>query len=108
MKTKKTGDSVPQADICLIYFSEDDNCWVAHGLHTDQIGTGDWFVDALADYLVGIDAARFKKPVIPGDQLKLEVDIIKTKRGVWKFNGVASVDGEVVCTAELMCAERKV
>jgi 3-hydroxyacyl-[acyl-carrier-protein] dehydratase len=58
-------------------------------------------------YLVGVDGVRFKQPVIPGDQLKLEVDIIKTKRGVWKFNGVASVDGKVVCTAELMCAERE-
>lgn len=58
-------------------------------------------------YLVGVDGVRFKRPVIPGDQLKLEVDIIKTKRGVWKFNGVASVDGEVVCSAELMCAERE-
>jgi len=59
-------------------------------------------------YLVGIDNARFKRPVIPGDQLVLEVDIIKTKRGVWKFNGVAKVDGNVVCAAELMCAERSV
>jgi len=58
-------------------------------------------------YLVGVDGVRFKRPVIPGDQLKLEVDIIKTKRGVWKFNGVASVDGEMVCAAELMCAERE-
>jgi 3-hydroxyacyl-[acyl-carrier-protein] dehydratase len=58
-------------------------------------------------YLVGVDGVRFKQPVIPGDQLKLEVDIIKTKRGVWKFNGVASVEGKVVCTAELMCAERE-
>jgi len=58
-------------------------------------------------YLVGVDGVRFKQPVIPGDQLKLEVDLIKTKRGVWKFNGVASVDGKMVCTAELMCAERE-
>ena len=58
-------------------------------------------------YLVGVDGVRFKRPVIPGDQLKLEVDIIKTKRGVWKFNGMASVDGEMVCSAELMCAERE-
>ncbi len=58
-------------------------------------------------YLVGVDSVRFKRPVIPGDKLLLEVDIIKTKRGVWKFNGVASVDGKVVCTAELMCAERE-
>ncbi|MBL1275439.1 MAG: 3-hydroxyacyl-ACP dehydratase FabZ [Ectothiorhodospiraceae bacterium] len=57
-------------------------------------------------YLVGIDAARFKRPVIPGDRLDLEVDIVKTKRGVWKFNGTAKVDGKVVCSAKLMCAER--
>lgn len=57
-------------------------------------------------YFVGVDGARFKRPVIPGDQLVLEVDVIKSKRGVWKFNGVATVDGKVACSAELMCAER--
>jgi 3-hydroxyacyl-[acyl-carrier-protein] dehydratase len=57
-------------------------------------------------YLVGIDEARFKHPVKPGDQLLLKVDVIKSKRGVWKFNGEASVDGNVVATAQLMCAER--
>ena len=57
-------------------------------------------------YLVGIDEARFKQVVMPGDQLKLKVDVIKAKRGVWKFNGEASVDGNVVATAILMCAER--
>jgi len=59
-------------------------------------------------YLVGIDDARFKQPVEPGDQLILKVDVIKSKRGVWKFNGEASVDGNVVANAELMCAERPV
>lgn len=59
-------------------------------------------------YFVGIDEARFKQPVEPGDQLILEVDVIKTKRGVWKFNGVAKVDDKVVCSAILMCAERDV
>lgn len=58
-------------------------------------------------YLVGIDNARFKQPVEPGDQLRLEVDVIKSMRGVWKFNGKALVDGKVVCSAELMCAERE-
>ncbi len=58
-------------------------------------------------YLVGIDNARFKQPVEPGDQLRLEVDIIKSMRGVWKFSGKALVDGKVVCSAELMCAERE-
>jgi 3-hydroxyacyl-[acyl-carrier-protein] dehydratase len=59
-------------------------------------------------YFVGIDEARFKQPVEPGDQLLLEVDVVKAKRGVWKFNGVAKVDGKVVCSAVLMCAERDV
>jgi 3-hydroxyacyl-[acyl-carrier-protein] dehydratase len=57
-------------------------------------------------YLVGIDEARFKQVVIPGDQLVLKVEVIKAKRGIWKFNGEASVDGNVVATAVLMCAER--
>ena len=57
-------------------------------------------------YLVGIDEARFKQPVQPGDQLKLHVRVDKAKRGVWRFNGEASVDGNVVATAVLMCAER--
>ena len=59
-------------------------------------------------YFVGIDKARFKQPVQPGDQLILHVDFVKEKRGIWKFNGKASVDGKVVCSAELMCAEREV
>lgn len=59
-------------------------------------------------YLVGIDNARFKQPVEPGDQLILKVDVTRTLRGVWRFNGVATVDGKVVSTAELMCAERGV
>ena len=59
-------------------------------------------------YFVGIDNARFKQPVEPGDQLILEVDVIKTLRGVWKFNGTAKVDDKVVANAVIMCAERAV
>lgn len=59
-------------------------------------------------YFVGIDKARFKQPVEPGDQLRLEVEYIKQMRGIWKFNGQALVDGKMVCSAELMCAEREV
>ncbi len=59
-------------------------------------------------YFVGIDNARFKRPVEPGDQLRLEVEYVKRMRGIWKFNGKASVDGDVVCSAEIMCAEREV
>jgi len=59
-------------------------------------------------YLVGVDSARFKQPVGPGDQLVLYVKIIKNKRGVWKFSGEAKVDGKVVASAELMCALKDV
>ncbi|QIW16843.1 3-hydroxyacyl-[acyl-carrier-protein] dehydratase FabZ [Pasteurellaceae bacterium RH1A] len=58
-------------------------------------------------YFAGIDNARFKKPVVPGDQMKLHVEVIKEMRGVTRFTGVATVDGKVVCEAELMCARRK-
>ena len=54
-----------------------------------------------------IDEARFKKPVVPGDQLVLEVKFLKERRNLWKFYGKAKVDGQVVCTAELMCARRE-
>jgi len=57
-------------------------------------------------YLVGVDQARFKRPVGPGDQLWLEIEVLKTVRGVWKFNGSARVDDEAVATAVLMCAKR--
>lgn len=59
-------------------------------------------------YFVGIDNARFKKPVIPGDQLHLHVEIVRQMRGIWKYKVVARVDGEVVAQAELMCAQRDV
>lgn len=59
-------------------------------------------------YFVGVDKARFKQPVEPGDQLRLEVEFVTQKRGIWKFNGQAIVDGKVVCSAELMCAEREI
>ncbi len=57
-------------------------------------------------YFVGIDNARFKRPVVPGDQLHLEVRIQRVSRGVWKYKGVASVDGQLAAEADLMCALR--
>lgn len=54
-----------------------------------------------------IDDARFKKPVVPGDQMVLEVKFLKERRNLWKFYGEAKVDGQVVCSAELMCARRE-
>jgi 3-hydroxyacyl-[acyl-carrier-protein] dehydratase len=55
----------------------------------------------------GIDGARFKRPVEPGDQLRLEVTMDRIKRGVGKFTGRALVDGQVVCETEMLCAVRK-
>jgi 3-hydroxyacyl-[acyl-carrier-protein] dehydratase len=59
-------------------------------------------------YFAGIDSCRFKQPVVPGDQLVLEVEVLKAKRGIWKFNAEAKVDGKVVASAELMCAEQAI
>ena len=59
-------------------------------------------------YLAGIDKARFKRQVEPGDQLQLRVDFIKEKRGIWKFAVEATVAGKLACSAEIMCAERKI
>lgn len=59
-------------------------------------------------YFVGIDKARFKRPVEPGDQLRLSVDVIKVKRGIWVFETEATVDGKVAATAVIMCTERKI
>ena len=59
-------------------------------------------------YFVGIDKARFKRPVEPGDQLILRVDYIKRMRGIWKFQAKATVDDEIVCSADIMCAEREI
>lgn len=57
-------------------------------------------------YFAAIDDARFKRPVVPGDQLVLEVEFIKERRGVARFKGVAKVDGEIACEASMMCARR--
>lgn len=58
-------------------------------------------------YFVGIDNARFKQPVIPGDQLILEVAVTRVIKTVWKFHAVAKVNDKVVASADLMCAERE-
>ncbi len=57
-------------------------------------------------YFAGIDDCRFKQPVQPGDQLILEVKLLTQKRNIWKFSAEAKVDGKVVASAELMCAEQ--
>lgn len=57
-------------------------------------------------YLAGIDNARFKRPVEPGDQLKLDVKLVKQKRNLWKFFGEATVDGELIVSADIMCVNQ--
>ena len=59
-------------------------------------------------FFVGIDNARFKQPVRPGDQILLDVEFIKERRKIWKFYGQASVDGQLVTTADLLCTHRSI
>lgn len=54
----------------------------------------------------GIDKARFKRVVVPGDQLELHVELIKYRKEIWCMNGKAMVEGQLVCSAELMSAAR--
>lgn len=53
-------------------------------------------------YFLGIDHVRFRKPVIPGDQLRLELEITKRRQSIWGFKGQALVDGKLVAEAELL------
>jgi 3-hydroxyacyl-[acyl-carrier-protein] dehydratase len=59
-------------------------------------------------YFVGIDGARFKRPVVPGDQLVLEAELIRAKSGIYKFKVRATVGAELAVEAELMCTMRTV
>ncbi|CAN7655659.1 3-hydroxyacyl-ACP dehydratase FabZ [Pseudomonas solani] len=63
--------------------------------------------DGTLYYFVGSDKLRFRQPVLPGDQLILEASFRSVKRSIWKFECQASVDGKEVCSAEIICAERK-
>ncbi len=62
--------------------------------------------DGVLYYFAGIDNARFRRVVEPGDQLRLEVKVIRSKRDIWKLEGIAYVDGELACSAELLSARR--
>ena len=59
-------------------------------------------------YFVGVDKARFRRPVEPGDQMQIDVRLIRTARGVWKVESDASVEGEIAASAELMGALREI
>ncbi len=64
--------------------------------------------DGYLYYFVGADHVRLRRPVVPGDQLRLEATIVTNKRGIYKFDCKASVGDELVGTMIVMCAERKV
>jgi len=64
--------------------------------------------DKTVYYFAGIDGARFKRPVEPGDQLIMEVSLLRLKAGVFKFKGTGHVDGKLACEAELMCTMRTI
>jgi 3-hydroxyacyl-[acyl-carrier-protein] dehydratase len=58
-------------------------------------------------YLVGIDNARFKRSAVPGDQLRLEVEHKKNRRNIWSYAAKATVEGELVVSADIMCASKE-
>ena len=64
--------------------------------------------DKTVYYFAGIDGARFKRPVEPGDQLLMEVSLDRMKSGIFKFKGTATVEGKTACEAELMCTMRTI
>jgi 3-hydroxyacyl-[acyl-carrier-protein] dehydratase len=64
--------------------------------------------DDMVYYFAGIDGARFKRPVEPGDQLVLDVELLRMKAGIFKFKARALVDGDLAVEAELTCAMRKI
>jgi 3-hydroxyacyl-[acyl-carrier-protein] dehydratase len=64
---------------------------------------GDEIGPNMVVYFVGIDAARFKRPVVPGDQLRMEATVLRITRGIWKFAVKGTVEGQLACEAELMC-----
>jgi len=64
--------------------------------------------DKTVYYFAGIDGARFKRPVTAGDQMIMDVSLLRMKAGIFKFKGVTRVDGNIACEAELMCTMRTV
>jgi len=64
--------------------------------------------DKTVYYFAGIDGARFKRPVEPGDQLVMDVTLERARAGIYKYKGITRVGEEVACEAELMCAMRRI
>ena len=71
---------------------------ILYYLSSDDIEAGQLF------YLVAVDQARFRQPVLPGDQLQMDVSVARKRRSMWRFNCSASVDGKQVVSAVIMCA----
>ena len=63
--------------------------------------------DELVVYLMAIDNAKFRKPVVPGDKLVLTAEVVRAKSQIWKQRGVATVDGAVVCEADFLATTMK-
>jgi 3-hydroxyacyl-[acyl-carrier-protein] dehydratase len=64
--------------------------------------------DKTVYYFAGIDGARFKRPVEPGDQLVMDVSLERSKAGIFKFKGITRVGEETACEAQLMCTMRTI
>jgi len=64
--------------------------------------------DKTVYYFAGIDGARFKRPVEPGDQLVMDVTLDRMKSGIFKFKGTTRVGEDIACEAELMCTMRTI
>ena len=79
---------------------------VAALLCFDMLGTAP--DDKTVYYFAGIDSARFKRPVEPGDQLIMDVNLQRMKAGIFKFRGVTRVADTVACEADLMCTMRRI
>ncbi len=75
------------------------------GFKTENVAPDD---NSSLYYFVGIDKARFKQVVVPGDRLDIEVEFVRVRRGIYSFTGKALVEGKVVCSADLMCTRRPV
>lgn len=58
-------------------------------------------------YFAGVDNARFKRPIVPGDQIVLETTCVHRKSSLWKFECKALVDGEMACQAQILCSRRE-
>jgi 3-hydroxyacyl-[acyl-carrier-protein] dehydratase len=73
------------------------------GLLAVQMSGGKRADDALL-YFAGVDNARFKRQVAPGDQMQIHAEFVRSKRSIWKFSVRATVEGQIACSAEVTCA----